>query len=105
MTRRRYLGLSAGAILVPARLGAEGEAQEAVDAFMKKFDVPGLSIAIAKDGSFVRRESFGLANLEKEEDLSAAHRFRIASVSKPITLSAIFVLVERGTLGLDDLVF
>jgi len=67
--------------------------------------VPGLSIAIAKGGRIVRREAYGFASLEKQEALTAAHRFRIASVSKPITSAAIFLLVERGKLRLDDLVF
>lgn len=72
---------------------------------MDKYKVPGLSIAIAKDGRIVRREAFGFADLEKKEALGAAHQFRIASVSKPITSAAIFLLVEGGKLKLDDLVF
>lgn len=72
---------------------------------MEEFGVPGLSVAVAKDGKLLRREAFGFANLETREKLEPGHRFRIASVSKPITSVAIFLLEERGELGLDDLVF
>jgi len=72
---------------------------------MEKFAVPGLSLAIAKDGQMIKREAFGFADLERKEALHLAHRFRIASVSKPITSTAIFLLLERGKLKLDDLVF
>ena len=105
MDRRRCIGISMAACLGGlGRLRAD-EGAEKVEAFMRKFDVPGLSLAIAKDGQIVRREGFGFANLEKEEAMGAAHRFRVASVSKPITATAIFLLVERGKLKLDDRVF
>ena len=72
---------------------------------MEKFDVPGLSYAIAKSGVMMRTEAFGFADLEKKEELHAGHRFRIASISKPITSTAIFLLIEREQLKLDDNVF
>ena len=105
MTRRRYLGISAAAMVgCSARARAAGGA-EAVAEFMEKFGVPGLSIAIAKDGQIVRREAFGYSDLDKGEKLNSAHRFRIASVSKPITSTAVFLLRDSGKLDLDDMVF
>ena len=106
ITRRRYLGLSSGALL--GALGgsrAAGGGDPAVRRFMEQFAVPGISFAIARDGRVVRQGAYGLANLEKQEDLSISHQFRIASVSKPITAAAIFLLLERGKLELDSLVF
>ena len=73
--------------------------------FRKKFEVPGLSLAIAKDGQIVRREAFGYADLIEREELQVAHQFRVASLSKPITAVAVFLLAEHGRLDLDDAVF
>ncbi len=72
---------------------------------MDAHKAPGLSYAIAKDGKILKQEALGFANLETRETLSPYHRFRIASVSKPITASAIFLLIEQGKLTLDSPVF
>ncbi len=74
-------------------------------AFMKKHAVPGLSVAIAKEGRLVYAEGFGLADKESNETVTPSHSFRIASVSKPLTSVAIFRLMESGKLNLSDKVF
>jgi CubicO group peptidase (beta-lactamase class C family) len=52
-----------------------------------------------------RFEAFGVADRETGEALTPRHRYRIASVSKPITSAGIFTLVEAGKLKLDSHVF
>jgi CubicO group peptidase (beta-lactamase class C family) len=47
---------------------------------MAQHDVPGLSIAIAKDDRLVYATGFGLADREPEEPVTVRSRFRIASV-------------------------
>jgi CubicO group peptidase (beta-lactamase class C family) len=73
--------------------------------FMRRFDVPGLSVALARDGTLVYDETFGVANRESHEPCSTSSLFRIASVSKPITSVGIFRLVEKGKIDLQDRVF
>lgn len=73
--------------------------------FMKDYDVPGLSIAIAIKGKPAYVEAFGVADRETGEALTPQHRFRIASISKPVTSTGIFTLVEAGKLQLGDYVF
>lgn len=73
--------------------------------FMRLYDVPGLSIAIARHGAFVYRKAFGFANKGENEIATPASLFRICSISKPITSVAIFTLVEAGKLKLNDRVF
>src|SRR5947209_7392382 len=75
------------------------------DAFMKAYDVPGLSIAVAVKGKPAYVEAFGVADRETGEALTPQHRFRIASISKPITSVGIFTLIEAGKLRLGDYVF
>jgi CubicO group peptidase (beta-lactamase class C family) len=74
-------------------------------AFMETYEVPGLSIAIAIKGKPAYVEAFGVADRETGEALTPQHRFRIASISKPITSTGIFTLIEAGKLRLDTRVF
>jgi len=68
---------------------------------MTKQSIPGLSIAVAVDGKIIWSEGFGLADLENQIRVSPATRFRIASVSKPLTAAAMARLFEQGKLDLD----
>lgn len=77
----------------------------AVQAFMDRYEVPGLSLAITKDEKLVYVKSYGYSDKEAEEKLLPAALFRIASISKTITATAIFKLIEEGKLRLDDTVF
>lgn len=78
---------------------------EVASQFMRSFDVPGLSVSIAKRGHVVYENAFGFANRETAERVTPNSLFRIASVTKPITATAIFMLMERGKLRLADTVF
>ena len=118
-TRRaaiQHLGLGTLAVAAPGLAFAQPRAVElggadrtvvnaVAEAVVKKFDVPGLSVAIAHRGQLVYQQGFGFANKQSGEKVTPAHLFRIASVSKPITSVAIFTLVERGKLRLADKVF
>src|SRR5690242_20423093 len=73
--------------------------------FMDTYSVPGLSVAIAVKGKLAYAEAFGVADRESGEALTPQHRFRIASVSKPITSAGIFTLIEAGKVRLDSRVF
>jgi CubicO group peptidase (beta-lactamase class C family) len=91
-----------GAQLSPSELAAM---QAVAEDFMRRFEVPGLSVALARDGVLVYDKAFGFANRESQEPLSTSSLFRIASVSKPITSVGIFTLVEKGKIALQDNVF
>src|SRR5688572_24260044 len=110
LTRRTFLtraALAAAAAGVPAL--AIGKPRQQISAvatdFMAKHNVPGLSIAIAKDGRLVTAQGFGVANTSTQEPVTPDHVFRIASVSKPITSAVIFALVEAGKVRLTDTIF
>lgn len=78
---------------------------DAVAAFMNQYDVPGLSFAISKDGRLVLAKTYGFADKEVGERVAPRHRFRIASVSKPVTAVAIMKLFEADKLKMTDTVF
>ena len=73
--------------------------------FMQQHAVPGLALSVARNGSVIQMRQFGYANLATREIVTPATRFRVASVSKPITSAAIFRLIEAGRLALTDRVF
>ena len=77
----------------------------AVTKFMNDYQVPGLSFAIAKDGRLVLVKTYGYANKETAEAVAPRHRFRIASVSKPITATAIMKLYQQNKLKMGDKIF
>ena len=74
-------------------------------AFMTAHSVPGLSVAVARDGDLLYERGFGFADRDKHEQVTPAHLFRIASVSKPITSVTLFRLMEEKRLTLEDTVF
>jgi N-acyl-D-amino-acid deacylase len=73
--------------------------------FMTENELPGSSLAVAKDGRLVYARGFGYADVEKQEPVQPDSLFRIASISKPVTSVAISRLIDAGKLTLDDRVF
>ena len=74
---------------------------QAAAEFMASSSVPGLSVAVVLDGHPAWSSGFGMADLEQFVPATPATLFRLASVSKPITATAILQLWERGKLDLD----
>lgn len=73
--------------------------------YMKDQGIPGVSVAIAKTGRLVYARGFGFADLESAALVSPTTRMRVASISKPITATAIMKLVDQGKLSVEDKVF
>jgi CubicO group peptidase (beta-lactamase class C family) len=68
-------------------------------------NMPGLSLAISKNGKLVYSKGYGVADKEGNTDVSTGSRFRIASVSKLITAVAVMKLMQDGKLTPDQKVF
>lgn len=66
-----------------------------------KVGIPGVSITVMREGRIVWSEGIGWADLEQRVPVTPLTRFRIGSVSKPVTAAAIGLLVEAGKLDLD----
>jgi len=62
---------------------------------------PGLALAVAVDGKIVYSEGFGFADLEERVPVWPTTKFRIGSISKPLTATALMELVEAGKIDLD----
>ena len=76
-----------------------------VDAIFGDFDTresPGCSLGVIRNGDFIYRRGYGMANLEYDIPLSSRSVFRIGSTSKQFTAMAITLLAESGQISLDD---
>jgi CubicO group peptidase (beta-lactamase class C family) len=93
--------VSAYTQIPPRYKKAVAQSRQIIVETMTKQSVPGLSIAVAVDGKIIWSEGFGLADLENQIRVSPATRFRIASISKPLTAAAMARLFEQGKLDLD----
>lgn len=62
----------------------------------------GLGVGILVDGKLVFQRGYGKANLETSTDVDNQTVFRIASLTKQFTATAIMLLAERGRLSIDD---
>ena len=62
---------------------------------------PGLSVAVAAEGQLIWSDAVGFADLEQQVPMWPHSRFRIASISKPITAAAAALLHSRGLLDVD----
>ena len=71
------------------------------DSVMAANNIPGLSVAVSIDGQVVWSEGFGYANIETGTPVTARTKFRIGSISKPLTAVAMGILIDEGKLDLD----
>jgi CubicO group peptidase (beta-lactamase class C family) len=64
--------------------------------------IPGLAIAVVHDTGMVWSAGFGVRDLGTKEPVTPRTIFRLASITKTFTSTAVLVLRDRGSLGLDD---
>lgn len=89
-------------IVVATTIARADQLDDYVKAEMDKQHIPGLSIAIVRDGKVIRAQGYGLANVELNVPATADTVFRIGSVSKQFIASEIMLLVEEGKVSLDE---
>jgi CubicO group peptidase (beta-lactamase class C family) len=63
--------------------------------------LPGVSVALAKDGKVIWQQAFGYANVEKKIAATPHTAYSLASISKPITTTGLMRLVEQKKVDLD----
>lgn len=73
-----------------------------VRAEMHREHIPGLALLVAKHGTPIRTEGYGLSNLELNVPAKPETIFQSGSVGKQFTATAVMMLVESGKIALDD---
>lgn len=87
-------------------LVAQDYASQKVDEFirteMAAQKIPGMSVAVVKDGKTVLVKGYGLANVEHQVAVKPETIFQSGSVGKQFTAMAVMLLVDEGKIKLDD---
>src|SRR5580658_5993079 len=75
--------------------------QTDIPQLLEKSDVPGMSIALIRDGRVVWSAGFGVSNAVTRKPVTTNTIFEAASLSKPVFAYAVLRLVDEGKLNLD----
>lgn len=98
--------VGAAAALVLLCIGATGALADDVDDYisnqMAQQHIPGLSLAVVKDGKPIKLQSYGLANVELNVAATPQTIFKIGSVSKQFIATGVMLLVNDGKVALND---
>src|SRR5450830_1930311 len=87
---------ASNAAAVTATLGDE------VNRALKAFNVPGMAIAIVKDGKVVVAQGFGVRKLGEATPVDGKTLFEVASNSKAFTAATLAMLVDEGKIAWND---
>lgn len=78
----------------------------AIDATLQKFvdegQISGAVTLVGHQGKIVHLGAVGLSNIEQDKDMKRFSMFSIASMTKPITATAVMILQDEGKLNVDD---
>ncbi|HEX5702318.1 MAG TPA: serine hydrolase [Pyrinomonadaceae bacterium] len=88
--------------VVCAQDATSAQIDELVKTEMKLQRIPGLSLAVVKDGQIVLAKGYGLANVEHQVPAKAETIFQSGSMGKQFTAMAVMMLVEAGKVSLSD---
>ena len=73
-----------------------------IPAYMEEQGVPGVAIALVRDGRVVWTEGFGVTNVLTGKPVTPNTTFRVASNSKVVTAYIALRLVDQGVIALDE---
>ena len=94
--------ISSGFIQVKSQGINAHQLDSLVEKTIKMFEVPGMAVAIIKDGNVIHSKGYGVRSLHSRQKMDENTLFGIASNSKAFTAAALSILSEQGKLKLDD---
>ena len=115
----QWMLLAAGLLILSPYLSAQGlsaaahhsktsssdlaivQLEKDIPDLMSQAEVPGLSIAVLRNGRTAWLRNFGIKNTKTKEPITDDTVFEAASLSKPVFAYAVLKLVDQGKLGLD----
>ncbi|WP_406217955.1 amino acid adenylation domain-containing protein [Streptomyces canus] len=86
---------------VAALLAPRAPVVEGIDAVMADHHVPGVALAVIRDGKVVAVEGHGVLAADGDVPVSARTLFQVGSISKHVTALGVLRLVDEGVLDLD----
>ncbi len=86
-----------------SKANAQEQPTEArIDSLMQHYKMVGISVAVVKKEQIIYTHAFGLQNIATNTPLNDSSLFRIASISKSFSATAIMQLVQAKKLSLND---
>src|SRR5579862_679113 len=83
--------------------GSPGEkTDQYIRLMMSKKHIPGLSVAILREGKILKMQSYGLANIETGTAATSQTVYKLGSLSKQFIAAAVMLLEQGGKLHLDS---
>lgn len=70
--------------------------------FRARNRIPGVALAVVRDGQVIKSSAYGFANLELKAAATPETVFELGSITKQFTATGIMMLAEEGKLRLDD---
>ena len=103
--RRCAVRLAATLLLAPLATSS-AQQRDAVDEYVERAmaqqHIPGLSLAVIRNGRVIKAKGYGLANVEHRVAATPSTVYELASTTKPFVATAILLLAQDGKLKLDD---
>ena len=104
---RDLLANSVGIVLLLAapciaQQGISARIDAYVKAEMRRQQIPGVSLAVVRNGKITLLKSYGFSNVEHQIPVKPETVFQSGSIAKQFTATAVMILVEEGKLSLDD---
>jgi CubicO group peptidase (beta-lactamase class C family) len=81
------------------------EMDKRIDSLRTKYDLPGVTVAIVRNDKLVYINCYGVQDSDIQIPTQNSSLFRIASISKPITVVALLKLMQEGKLSMETKVF
>lgn len=85
-----------------AQDGVSTKVDDYIRSEMQSQQIPGLALAVIKDGQLVIAKGYGFANIEHQVPVKPETIFQSGSMGKQFTATAVMMLVEEGKLNLED---
>jgi CubicO group peptidase (beta-lactamase class C family) len=100
--RKRKIRLLAGLCVMASAGWTQANLDSVVEKARKEFEVPGIAVAVVKDGQVVLEKGYGIRKLGETAPVTPSTLFRIASNTKAFTAAALAMLVDEGKIRWDQ---
>jgi Beta-lactamase class C and other penicillin binding proteins len=90
------------ALVSQSQVISSTQVDSVVERTLKTFDVPGIAVAIVKDGKIIHSKGYGVRSLATKQKVDENTMFGIASNTKAFTVAGLGMLVDEGKIKWDD---
>jgi CubicO group peptidase (beta-lactamase class C family) len=102
--RRYAISIALSLLLLTPLAARQDKTDEFIKAQLREQNIPGLALAVVKNGTVLKAEGYGYADLERKIPMASSTVLKIASVSKQFIATGIMLLVQDGKLSVNDAV-